>query len=256
MVGVDPEVYGDVDISAVGELVADPGRCRVLLALGDGRALAAGVLAAEAGVAPSTASAHLAKLTAAGLLRVERHGRHRYYRLTSARVGELLEVMMRLAPPRPVRSLREGSRAAALRAARTCYDHLAGRLGVEIMAAMLAAGRLTGGDGTYDPATAYGDRPSAYGSDIDYTLTDSGRAFLDDLGVRLPPRRTAVRYCVDWSEQRHHLAGGVGRGLLDRLTTLAWIRRHPANRAVQVTDAGRAGLARHFAVTWPATGAE
>jgi hypothetical protein len=150
-----------------------------------------------------------------------------------------------------VRSLREGSRAAALRAARTCYDHLAGRLGVELMSAMLTKGHLTGGDGQYDPATAVGDRPSAYGSDIDYTLTDSGRAFLADLGVHLPPRRTTVRYCVDWSEQRHHLAGGVGHGLLARLTGLDWLHRHPANRAVQITETGKRGLAEHFALTWP-----
>ena len=107
------QIPGDTDIAAVAAVLADPGRARMVLALGDGRALAATTLAAEAGVAASTASAHLAKLVDAELLQVERHGRHRYYRLTGPHVGELLEALARLAPAAPVRSLREGTRAHA-----------------------------------------------------------------------------------------------------------------------------------------------
>ena len=241
---------GDADIAAVGSLLADPRRCRVLMALNDGRALPASVLAAEAGVTPSTASSHLAKLTEAGMLTVEVHGRHRYYRLAGPEVGELLEVAGRLAPDRPVRSLKDSTRAAALRDARTCYDHLAGRLGVSVMARMLDMGLLTGGDGVFDVASAEHDRLSAPGRDVDYELTASGHDFLDHLGVRIPPRRRAVRYCVDWSEQRHHLSGGVGRGLLDRFGELEWIKRHPANRAVRVTSAGCRGLTEYFGIDW------
>jgi DNA-binding transcriptional ArsR family regulator len=124
---------GDTDIAAVGALVADPGRSQILLALDDGRALPAGRLALEAGVSAVAASSHLAKLTDAGLLTVEPHGRFRYDRLAGPEVGALIEALQRVAPRQPIRSLRQGTRAKALRDARTCYDHLAGRLGVAVM---------------------------------------------------------------------------------------------------------------------------
>jgi DNA-binding transcriptional ArsR family regulator len=240
---------GDSDIAAVGALVADPARCRILLALDDGRALPASRLASEAGVSAATASSHLRKLTDGGLLAVETHGRNRYYRLAGPAVGRLIEAMQQLAPPAPVRSLRQATRASTLRAARTCYDHLAGRLGVALMTSMIDAGYLDGGDGTFDPATASLDQRTGYGHDVDYVLTDPGWRFVADFGVDLPARRPVIRYCVDWSEQRHHLAGGLGRGLLGRLIDRDWIRRAPQSRAVQVTPAGHAGLADTFGVT-------
>ena len=239
---------GDVDISAVGALLADPGRCRMLFALGDGRALPAGRLADEAGVSAATGSSHLAKLLDARLVTVEAHGRHRYYRLAGPQVGRLLETMAELAPPAPVRSLRQHTRAHAVREARTCYDHLAGRLGVAVMRAMLDRRLITGGDGRFDPAAPGADRLSAYGREVDYRLTGDGSAFLEDLGVTLPARRPLIRYCIDWSEQAHHLAGGLGAGLLSRLLELEWVRRNPSSRAVDVTDAGRKGLRERFAI--------
>jgi len=243
---------GDADIASVGALLADPGRCRVLLALADGRALPATLLAEEAGVAASTASEHLAKLVDGDLLSVERHGRHRYFRLAGPHVARLIETVAQLAPTQPIRSLRQGTRARALRDARTCFDHLAGRLGVAVMAAMLRAGHLSGGDGTFDPGRATHDRLAAVGrGDVDYQLTATGHAFFANLGVVFPPRRTVIRYCVDWTEQRHHLAGGAGFGLLGRLVDLGWVRRGAATRAVTVTPAGQAGLAEHFGVDWP-----
>src|SRR6201996_7375697 len=141
------QVAGDSDIAAVGALVADRGRCRILLALGDGRALPASRLADGAGVSPATASSHLRKLTEAGLLAVETHGRHRYYRLAGPDVGRLIEALQQLAPAAPVRSLRQDTRARAIREARTCYDPLAGRLGVTLMQTMIESGYLSGGDG-------------------------------------------------------------------------------------------------------------
>ena len=247
------EIPGDTDIAAVAAVLADPGRAKMLLALGDGRALTATTLAAEAGVAASTASVHLAKLAAAGLVDVEAHGRHRYYRLSGPDVGELIEALARLAPARPVRSLREGTRAHAVRSARTCYDHLAGQLGTAIMAALINAGILAAGDGTFDPRGGERDRLSAPGWDCDYRLTDAGRAWMDDFGVKVATgsRRPLIRYCVDWSEQRHHLAGALGAALLTRLTDLGWVRRSPASRAVHVTDDGRVGLASTFGVAAP-----
>src|SRR4051812_31875146 len=154
---------GDADVAALASVLAEPARDRMLMALGDGRALAASVLAAEAGVAASTASAHLARLVDAGLLEVIPQGRHRYYRLAGPEVGELLEALARLAPPRPVRSLRQGTQAEAVRTARTCYDHLAGRLGVALFAALLDAGHVSGGGGTHDPPAAPAGPPSPPG---------------------------------------------------------------------------------------------
>ncbi len=237
---------GDADIAAVGALMADRGRCQILLALGDGRALPASRLAAEAGVSPATASSHLGKLTRAGLLTVEAYGRHRYYRLAGPSVMRLIEALGQFAPAQPVRSLRQSTQARRLRDARTCYDHLAGRLGVELMATLIARGYLEGGDGTFDPARAREDSRVGFGHDLDYALTVTGDGFLRDFGVQVPPRRPSVRYCVDWSEQRHHLAGGLGSGLLGRLLELDWIRQSEATRAVEVTNSGRAGLRDTF----------
>jgi DNA-binding transcriptional ArsR family regulator len=213
---------GDADLAALGAVLAEPARARMLLALGDGRALAASVLADEAGVARSTASSHLARLVDAGLLQVLPQGRHRYYRLAGTHVGELIEVLARLAPAAPIRSLRAGTRAAALRAARTCYDHLAGRLGVDLLAALITAGHVIGGDGIHRPESDGRDRLSAPGRDVDYRLTPSGAETLGSLGVALPALddgALALRYCVDWSEQRHHLSGEVGRALASACST-------------------------------------
>ncbi len=242
---------GDTDIAAVAGLVADPGRARILLALGDGRALPASVLASEAGIAASTASGHLAKLRAGGMLTVESHGRHRYYRLAGAEVAELIEALARLAPAAPVRSLRQGTRAHAVRYARTCYDHLAGVLGTELFSALLARGLLAGGDGSFDPGRADEDRLSSPGFDLDYRLTDAGVKELRGFGIEfesLPRRRPLIRYCVDWSEQRHHLAGSLGAAIAQRMLDLGWISRARRGRAVHVSDVGYAGLRERFGV--------
>jgi DNA-binding transcriptional ArsR family regulator len=237
---------GDADIAAVAGLIGDRTRARALLALGDGRALAASVLAQEAGVSASTISGHLGKLLDAGLLAVEAHGRHRYYRLAGPRVARLLESLAELAPLAPVTSLRQGTRANALRAGRYCYDHLAGELGVAIMGALLDRGVLAGGDGRFDRADATRDRLSAPGNDIDYRLTSEGAAWVDafgiDLGALQARRRPLIRYCTDWTEQRHHLAGGLGAALAERLAQRGWIERARTGRAVQLTEAGRRKL--------------
>ena len=184
-------MQGDADIAAVAALIGDRTRSRVLLALGDGRALAASVLAAEAGVSASTISEHLAKLLDAGLLSVESHGRHRYYRLAGPHVARLLESLAQHAPPAPVTSLRQGTRASAVRAGRYCYDHLGGRLGVGMMRALLDRGVLAGGDGRHDPARAVNDRLSAPGGDVDYRLTDAGEDWARAFGIDLEALRAA-----------------------------------------------------------------
>ena len=240
---------GDADIASIGALIADPGRARILLALGDGRALSASVLADEAGVAASTASAHLGKLVRGGMLRVERHGRHRYFRVSGPVVGELIEALARISPPAQVRSLKQGSKAQAVRFARTCYDHLAGMLGTQLMEAMLENELLTGGNGVFDPDAARDDRLAAPGLDLDYRLTATGVRELESFGIdfeALPPRRPLIKYCVDWSEQRHHLAGALGAALAARMIDLGWLRKADRSRAVHVSEVGYDGLREHF----------
>lgn len=239
---------GDTDLAAVGAVLSDPARCRVLLALGDGRSLCASVLAEEAGVAASTASTHLAKLVDAGLLTATTRGRFRYLTLAGPQVGELIETVARLAPAQPVRSLRQGTRAHAVRRARACYDHLAGRLGVALTDAMVGKHWLEG-DNTVDFATTSDARPVGWvqaGEGL--TLTPSGRDALLDLGVDVP-KGDHVRCCIDWTEQRHHISGAHGRAVMTRLLELGWLRRGPAGRAVYLTEAGTTGFDRSFGVT-------
>ncbi|MEW2131672.1 winged helix-turn-helix domain-containing protein [Streptomyces sp. NPDC005435] len=244
-------VHHQPDIARAAALIADPSRARMLKALGDGRALPAGLLAAEAGVSAATASAHLGKLVAAGLVRVESAGRCRYYRLAGPDISLALEALAVIAPPLPVTSLRESSTAGALRRSRTCYDHLAGRLGVALLDSLLQGGLLAGHDGTHRPAEAVRDGAAGYGHDADYRLTETGRRALGRFGVdltRLPARRPPIRYCVDWSEQRHHLAGAVGAALTARLFALRWLRYGASPRVVHVTETGADGLAGTFGV--------
>jgi DNA-binding transcriptional ArsR family regulator len=227
---METELRGDADIAAVGALLAEPARVRILQAL-DGRALPAGVLAAEAGIAPSTGSGHLARLVEAGFLVVEARGRRRYYRLADPGAAELLEAMARVAPQRPVRSLRQSDRALALRRARSCYDHLAGKLGTDLQATFLERGWLEGGE--------------------EYFLTSSGKDGFRAFGIdadALPGRRRLIRHCLDWSERRDHLSGKLGAALLARLFALGWLERAPTNRALIVTPAGREGFSGEFGV--------
>jgi DNA-binding transcriptional ArsR family regulator len=240
---------GDTNLAALGGVLADRSRARMLLALGDGRALPASVLASEAGVAASTASGHLGKLVDAGLLDVSVQGRHRYFRLAGPQVAELIETLARVAPAAPVRSLREGTRAHALRAARTCYDHVAGRLGVALFGALIEAGAVVGGDGRHRVDGS--DRLSSAGRDVDYRLTPAGASRLERLGIEVAPvlpDGLPLRYCVDWTEQAHHLSGPVGRALATRLLELRWVRRADRTRALHVTDSGRRGLREHLGV--------
>jgi DNA-binding transcriptional ArsR family regulator len=241
-------IAGDTDLAAVGALLSDPARCRVLLALGDGRSLCASVLAEEAGIAPSTASTHLAKLVDAGLLTATTRGRFRYFTLSGPQVGELIESVARLAPAQPISSLRQGTRAHAVRRARACYDHLAGRLGVDLADALIEQDMLAG-DNTVDFETTSDSRPvGSVRSSDGLTLTPHGRETLAGLGVDVPAS-DQVRCCIDWTEQRHHVSGAHGRAILTRFIDLGWLRRGPAGRAVYITDTGASGLAESFGLT-------
>jgi DNA-binding transcriptional ArsR family regulator len=235
----------DADVALIAGLIGEPTRAAVLMALIDGRALAASTLAQEAGVAPSTVSGHLGRLTDAGLVQVEASGRNRYYRLAGAEVAETLESLARLAPPKPVRSLRQATRAHALRRARSCYDHLAGRLGVALTEALLERGDLVSERSSNDAT----DPILGAGRAHAFHLTDSGAEHLVELGVEVAPqsRRPLIRYCVDWSEQRPHLGGALGAGLLQMLFDRDWVTRGNG-RAILTTPAGEAALLEQFGV--------
>jgi DNA-binding transcriptional ArsR family regulator len=243
-IGVDTD---DVDLAAVGALLGEPARARILLALADGRALPASLLAAEAGVAKPTASGHLGRLVDGGLLRVEQSGRHRYYRLAGPDVAEIIERLSLLAPRLPVRSLASAGRARAVRDARLCYDHLAGRLGVDLVRSFLEHGLLDGHDGSFRPGV---DQLSSRGTDVSYELTSDGRSALAEIGVVTDGfgRRAPIRHCVDWSEQRHHLSGALGAAVAERFFALGWIERAAKGRAVRVTPKGQAEVYNRYGV--------
>lgn len=226
-------------VAEIGALIGDPGRAAMLEALMDGRALTATELSAQAGVTPQTASGHLGKLAAAGLIVVERQGRHRYHRLASAEVAGLLEQLASFAErpeARPKRAISTGPKDAAMRAARSCYDHLAGRLAVDLTDALLGRGHVE--------------------LDLDGgAVTPSGHRFFAEFGVDLEgiPRgkRAFCRPCLDWSERRPHLAGAVGAALSCRCFALGWVKRVEGSRAIAVTPSGRRGFLSAFGVTHP-----
>ncbi|MCA3300601.1 MAG: helix-turn-helix transcriptional regulator [Methylocystis sp.] len=225
-----------VAIAETAALLGEPARAAMFSALMDGRALTAAELAATAGVTPQTASGHLGRLIEAGLLVVEKQGRHRYHRLASPAVARMVESIMQVAgaAPRQARPPRVGPADAALRAARTCYDHLAGRLGVGIADALVARGHVElGADGG--------------------AVTPTGEAFLASFGIaaRLDGARRGrpfCRPCLDWSERRPHLAGVLGASLCVRCLELGWLRRRPGTRALEITHEGRRGFGERFGV--------
>jgi len=218
-------MIADVDVSPVAALLGDPARARIAQALHDGRALPAGELARRAGIRPSTASEHLAKLVDGRLLTVERTGRHRYFRLASAEVAHAIEALAAVAPPARPRSLRQATVGGALAAARTCYDHLAGALGVTLTDALLARNALVERDGTF-------------------ALGPASDEVLAALGIEaLPARRPPARRCLDWSERRPHVAGGIGAAICSRALEQHWVERLPGSRAVRLTESGRNAFA-------------
>jgi DNA-binding transcriptional ArsR family regulator len=230
MLTQEQPVASNAMFAEVAALAGDPARAGMLQALMDGRALTASELARIAGITPQTASGHLARLTTAGLLAVEQQGRHRYHRLASPAVAQMMESIMLVAsPPEPAgRKFTIGPRDAALRAARTCYDHLAGRLGVALADALVAGGQV-------ELAKDAG------------LMTDAGVALLRRLGIDVDPMvrrstsprgRVLCRPCLDWSERRPHLAGAVGAALCSLSLANGWIRRIDGTRAVAITPKG------------------
>lgn len=217
----------DADFASIGALLADDARATMLLSLLGGDAVPAGELARRAGVSPSGASAHLRRLRDGGLIAEEAVGRRRLFRLASDELAEALEALARVAPPKPVNGLRAAQAGEALRHARTCYDHLAGELGVAVTDALVARGVLASSDGTF-------------------AVSAPGAVWFEQLEIDLVPlrraRRSFARACLDWSERRPHLAGSLGAAVASAFFARRWIERLPGGRAVVLTPAGAAWL--------------
>jgi len=217
----------DADLAALGRLIGDPNRARILHALLGGRPQSGSALASAVGISRSLASAHLKKLTAGGLVSAQPSGRQQLYSIASQPVADALETLLILAPATPVRSLRDSARKRNLRWARMCYDHLAGVVGVAVTEALTEQDAIAERDGAW-------------------VLGPRGARVLAGLGIDAGamPRRTRplLRPCMDWTERRYHLAGGVGAALATELADRGWMRRQDGSRIVTVTPAGYAGL--------------
>jgi DNA-binding transcriptional ArsR family regulator len=220
-------------IARLAALLADPTRAGMCLALLDGTAWTAGELGTATGVARSTASEHLDRLVAGGLLAEERQGRHRYLRIASPAAAQLLESLaVQAGPGAAPRSLRGVTAGEALARGRTCYDHLAGRLGVAVLDALVDRGVVSLRRGV--------------------SLTEAGQRWLADLGIDVADlerqRRPLVRTCIDWTERRPHLAGAMGAVVCTRFTDEGWVERG-TGRTVRVTDSGSRTLRRVLGIT-------
>lgn len=213
------------DISSIAALVGDPTRGKMLAVLMDGRARTATELALEGGVAPSTASSHLARLTAAGLISIAKDGRHRYFRIAKPDVAAAIEALTNIAARTMPHRARLGPRDEGLRRARVCYDHLAGETAVRILERMRARGLIDGGDHAMEPTRRGEDWCRRVGIDLDELRAG---------------RRALCRACLDWSERRMHLAGSLGAALYDRMSALHYIRREAGSRRVIVSPRGEA----------------
>ena len=220
------------DIAYVASLIGEPVRANMLTALMAGRALTASELAHEAGITLQTASSHLGKLEHGGLLRQRKQGRHKYFSLASGEVAATLEALMGLAVSAGHLRTRPGPKDAALREARVCYNHLAGEMGTRLFDGLVGRGLLVT-------------------QDEDVRLSAAGGEFVRDFGIDLDAlaakRAPMCKQCLDWSERRSHLAGSLGRALLDRFEALGWATRDGKSRVVTFSPRGRSGFARLLA---------
>ena len=222
------------NISSVAALMADPARATMLMILSERLALPAGELARAAGITAQTASTHLAKLVAGGLLCCEQQGRHRYYRLGGPQVAHAIEHLAAISPIAAAVSATPSPEGRSLRFARCCYDHLAGQVAIAVTRALQRQ--------RYIRATV----------DDRYEVSAAGTVWFSTLGLDLtalkPTRHGLARQCLDWTEHQHHLAGPLGAGLMEQLCTKGWLRRSRSSRAVQVTPQGWIGLKRQLGV--------
>jgi DNA-binding transcriptional ArsR family regulator len=212
------------NISNTASLISDPSRAAILSVLLDGRFHTASELSLLIGVKPQTTSYHLSKLIEQNMIVVESQGRHRYFGIHNQEIARTIESILVLSPPVKIKSLRQSREDEAMRYARTCYDHIAGFVGVQIADSFIRKGYL----------------------DSDFSLTTEGKKFLEELQVDLKEikkkRRSFCHQCLDWSERRHHIAGALGLVLLEKFIELEWVVRLPQTRALSVTKKGKEAI--------------
>lgn len=215
-------------LDIIGAALADPSRSRILCELMDGRAFTNKELACAAGIAPQTATAHLRQLQVAGLTVSLRSGRHVYHRIAGADVAAVLERLASLSPTDHL--ARPGSAGTDTRLARSCYNHIAGRLGVLMADRLIATGVLSVMGDAVTPGPRYGE-------------------FLGDIGIEpIRGARSPAKLCLDWTERRHHIAGPLATAIMQMALDARWLERRTGSRALTVTDSGFAALDRWFGI--------
>jgi len=227
------------DVAAAAALLGDPARAAMIALLVSGDAYPATVLAASAGISAQTASAHLAKLAAGGIVVSTKSGRHRLYRLGTHKVADAFEALSAISSVRPIRSLHQSDESKAMNTARMCYDHLAGFVGVSVADELVRSGALTRRDRSY-------------------VVTRRGRSWLSDFGVDIESvamsKRKFATQCLDWSERRPHVGGALGASLADRMLNAGWFTRRRTNRSLIVTESGWSALNARFGIVRVAGG--
>ncbi|PKR86884.1 ArsR/SmtB family transcription factor [Heyndrickxia camelliae] len=220
------------NIAKVASLVSETSRAAILTTLLDNRFHTASELAYQAGIKQQTASFHLAKLAELNMVTIESQGRHRYYRLANSEIAQILESLLALSPPVEIKSLRQSTEMKALKSARTCYDHLAGKLGVNLTKSLLNMGYIK--------------------EDYkEFIVTENGKQFFSEFQIDIEQLKRKKRKfslkCIDWSERHYHLGGALGNAILERMLELNWIKRHPTSRAIIITEIG----SRELEVVFP-----
>ncbi|MCS0788444.1 winged helix-turn-helix domain-containing protein [Cytobacillus pseudoceanisediminis] len=221
------------NVAKVASLVSEPSRAAILTALLDGRYHTVNELAHMARIKPQTASFHLKKMLDAQVVSAEKQGRHRYYGIMNQEVAQVMESFLSIAPAAEIKSFKHASEDKAIRFARTCYDHLAGNLGVEITESLKRKGFIAEENDTF-------------------SVTEDGIAFFHSMQIDLTSlkkkRRSFSHKCLDWSERRHHLAGALGNAILEKFLEQNWIQRIPKTRAIKITPQGMKGFKENFAI--------
>ncbi|WP_243522340.1 helix-turn-helix transcriptional regulator [Bacillus pseudomycoides] len=223
----------NINVAKIASLISDTSRATILVQLLDGRPHPATELAHAAKIKPQTASFHLQKLYEAQIIDVEKHGRHRYYKIANHEIAESLENILYLAPPEPVQSFKQSKGSKEIQYARTCYDHLAGKIGVEITNSLL-------------------DNEILIKDGLQFKVTKKGQEFFEGFDIDLnslhKKRRFFSKCCLDWSERQHHLAGSLGNAILEKMLKENWIIRAEHSRAIHITPLGKRKIYETFSI--------
>ncbi|PEE33735.1 ArsR/SmtB family transcription factor [Bacillus cereus] len=222
-----------MNVSEVALLIRSKSKAQILTYLLDGKAYPTSELAYVAKIKPKTATYHLSKMKEEGILSIEKHGKHSYYRLSNSEISQILELLLVITPQEKAMPFRQSSQSSELRCARTCYDHLAGKLGVAITNSLLDKGYLMK-------------------KDMYFHITKTGQTFFTEFGIDVneikQKKRIFAKACLDWTEREHHLAGSLGNALLEKLLQLNWIQRISKSRTIKVTPNGKKELEQIFSI--------